>query len=132
MLVSKKDSTLKCCVDYRHLKDLTVRDAYHIFQIEYSLAALRHTQYFSMLDLGTDRHSQWKIRRRRPSLPQSAIQVLRMPFELNNAFQRLMKLCLRDLKQEYLLIYLDNIVFFFSMFEEHLQSGASVEEVRSA
>ena len=46
-----------------------------------------------------------------------------MPFELCNAlamFQRLMQNCLSELHLIYCLIYLDNIIVFFQMVEEHL------------
>lgn len=51
-------------------------------------------------------------------------EFLCMPFGLNNVlatFQRLMDMCLGELDHECILIYLDNVIIFSAMFEEHLQ-----------
>lgn len=124
VLGKRRDGTLQFCVDYRCL---TVRDAYPLPRVKDSSAALGRAQYFSTLDTGRCRF-EWKIRKGRPSSV-GLYEFLQMPFRVNNApatFQQLMELCLGDLKQEWLLIYLDDIIMFSSTFQEHLQKAEQV------
>ncbi len=51
VLVTKKDSSTRFCVDYRKVNDITGKDAYPLPQIDDTLDALRGSQYFSTLDL---------------------------------------------------------------------------------
>jgi hypothetical protein len=47
VLVKKKDGTLKFCVDYRKLNDVTVKDAYPLPRIDDNLDALAGAKWFS-------------------------------------------------------------------------------------
>lgn len=103
---------------YQHLNSLTMR-------CTFLASDRRHARYFSTLDL------TWQV----PTvvvdqektdfiIPMWLYEFLQMLFGLNNAratIQRLMELCLGDLNQECLLIYLDDIIIFWSTFKEHLQ-----------
>lgn len=58
--------------------------------------------------------------------PMGLYEFLQMPLKLNNTpatFQQLMELCLGDVNQECLLIYLDDIIIFLATFKEHLQES---------
>ena len=52
VLVTKKDGGTRFCVDYRCLKDLTVKDAYPLPRID-TLDMLAGKQWFSTLDLAS-------------------------------------------------------------------------------
>ena len=58
MLVRKKDSSLRFCIDYRQLNAVTIQDAYPLPRIDESLEALAGSQYFSILDLLSD---YWQV-----------------------------------------------------------------------
>ena len=47
ILVTKKDGLTRFCVDYRWLNSLTVKDAYPLPRIDYSLRLLGNQQWFS-------------------------------------------------------------------------------------
>ena len=51
VVVRKKDSSIRLCVDYGHLNSLTRRDSFTLPRIEESLPALGGARYFTVLDL---------------------------------------------------------------------------------
>ena len=51
VLVRKKDGTLRCCVDYRLLNNVTTKDSFPLPRIDETLGALSGAQWFSTLDL---------------------------------------------------------------------------------
>ena len=50
-LVRKKDGSVRWCIDYRKLNDVTVKDAYPLPRIDSCLDCLASTKLFSTLDL---------------------------------------------------------------------------------
>ncbi len=51
VLVRKKDGTIRCCVDYRKLNDVTNKDAYPLPRIEDILDALRESLLFLIVKM---------------------------------------------------------------------------------
>jgi len=56
VVVSKKDGSLRFCVDYRKLNSVTRRDAYPLPRIDSCLDALSGAQFFSAFDLRSSYH----------------------------------------------------------------------------
>ena len=128
VIVTKKDGSLRLCVDYRKLNSYSTRDAFPLPRIEEALEALGQAKYFSTLDLTS---GYWQVEvaeqdkhKTAFSTPMGLFEANRMPFGLQNApstFQRLMTCCFGDMNFTHLLIYLDDLIIFSKTFEEHLE-----------
>ncbi|KAL0161439.1 hypothetical protein M9458_045164 [Cirrhinus mrigala] len=128
VVVTKKDGSLRLCIDYRKLNSCSTRDAFPLPRIEEALEALGQAKYFSTLDLTS---GYWQVEvaeqdkhKTAFSTPMGLFEANRMPFGLQNApstFQRLMTSCFGDLNFTHLLIYLDDIIIFSKSFNEHLE-----------
>lgn len=140
VLVKKKDGTLRFCVDYRKLNQVTKKDVYPLPRIDGSLYWLRHARYFSSMDL---KSGYWQIEvDERDSektafiTPDGLFEFKVLPFGLCSApgtFQRMMDTVLSGLKWQTCLVYLDDVIVFSSTFEEHVKLLSSVlRAVRAA
>ena len=127
--MTKKDGSLRLCIDYRKLNSCSTRYAFPLPRIEEALEALGQAKYFSTLDLTS---GYWQVEvaehdrhKTAFSTPMGLFEANRMPFGLQNApstFQRLMTCCFGDLNFTHFLIYLDDLIIFSKSFDEHLQS----------
>lgn len=128
VLVKKKDGTWRFCVDYRRLNAVTHKDAFPLPRIEESLTSLKGAAWYSTLDLAS---GYWQVRvnpedkeKTAFTTPIGLFEFSRMPFGLCNApatFQRLMQKCLGDKVNDFLLIYLDDVIVYSPDFDCHLQ-----------
>ena len=128
VLVWKKDSSLCFCIDFCHLNTCRKKDSYPLPRIQEALESLVGTGHFSCLDL---KSRFWQIKMDEALKQYTAFTVGnlgffecdRMPFGLCNApatFQWLMQNCMGELNLVYCLIYLDDLIVFSQMEEEHL------------
>ena len=133
VLVRKKDGTIRYCIDYRKLNDVTKKDSYPLPRIDDSLDVLGKANYFSTLDLAS---GYWQIQLTDEAKEKSAFstnsglyQFTVMPFGLTNApatFQRLMERVLAGLQWHTCLVYIDDIIIFSETIEEHLKQIQSI------
>lgn len=127
VLVRKKDGSWRFCVDYRKLNAITHKDAFPLPRIEESLTHLKESAWYSTLDLAS---GYWQVEvdpqdqeKTAFTTPVGLFQFERMPFGLCNApatFQRLMQRCLGAQVNDFLLIYLDDIIVYSPCFSSHL------------
>ena len=128
VLVKKSDGTLRFCIDYRQLNNLTVKDSYPLPRIDTCFDALGGARYFSTLDL---RQGYWQVENDPETADKTtfitrkgAFKFKVLPFGLSNApavFQRLMNLVMQGLTWEACLVFLDDIIVLSSTFEQHLE-----------
>ena len=128
VLLWKKGSSLRFCINLRKLSNRTVKDAYSLPCIDETPDSFQGSQWFSSLDL---KSGYWQDKMDEESKPLTAFTVgllgfyecERMPFGLTNTpatFQRLMETCLGDLNLHWCIIYLDDIVIFSKDLASHL------------
>jgi len=133
VLVSKKDGSLRFCIDYRRLNAITKRDVYPLPRIDDALAALEGNIYFSTFDMCAGYH-QCKMH---PDSKEKTAFIVDsglyhwnvMPFGLSNSgatFQRLMDAVFAGLKWKSLLVYIDDVIVFSKSFDSHMKD---LEEV---
>lgn len=124
--VSKKDASLRPCIDYRGLNAITVRNRYPLPLISSAFEPLHGATVFSKLDLRNAYHlvriregDEWKTAF---NTPLGHFEYLVMPFGLTNApavFQALVNDVLRDFLNVFVFVYLDDILIFSRSLEEH-------------
>ena len=116
------------CIDFCHLNACTKKDSYPLPRIQEELESLVGAGHFSCLDL---KSRFWQIKMDEALKQYTTFTVgnlgffkcNRMPFGLCNApatFQWLMQNCMGEVNLIYCLIYLDYLIVFLQMAEEHL------------
>ncbi|KAK9513191.1 hypothetical protein VZT92_026747 [Zoarces viviparus] len=131
--VEKKDKTLRPCIDYRGLNEITVKNRYPLPLIATAFELLQGATIFSKLDLRNAYHlvriregDEWKTAF---NTPKGHYEYLVMPFGLTNApaiFQALVNDVLRDMLDRHVFVYLDDILIFSKNREEHVHHVQSV------
>ena len=129
VLVTKRDGTLRFCVDYCRLNHVTTPDVYPMPRIEDYLDALAGQQYFSTLDLCS---GYWQVAMSPESIEKTAFvthegayEFTVMPLGLCNGpatFQQLMGQVLAGLVPVNCMDYIDDILVIGKTFEEHLHN----------
>ena len=127
VLVRKKDSSIRYCIDYRKVNNVTKKDSFPIPSIEESLTALKDAKFFSTLDLCS---GYWQVELTDKAKEISAFSTGRnlyqfkvLPFGLSNApatFERLMERVLSGLHWHICLIYLDDVIIHSKSVSEHI------------
>jgi hypothetical protein len=60
LFVKKKDGSMRMCIDYQNMNDVTVKNKYPLPRIDDLLDQLRNTKFFSKIDLRSG-YDQMKI-----------------------------------------------------------------------
>ena len=140
VLVRKKDGGLRFCIDL-HKLNKTVKDGYSLPHKEDTLDCLHGAEWFSTLDL---KSGYWQVELEEDAKPLTAFtmgplgfwECECMLFGLTNApatLQRLMESCLGELHLNWCIIYLDDIIVFSRMPEEHIHRlKAVISKLRAA
>uniref|UniRef100_A0A3B3HIF1 Gypsy retrotransposon integrase-like protein 1 n=1 Tax=Oryzias latipes TaxID=8090 RepID=A0A3B3HIF1_ORYLA len=126
--VEKKDKSLRPCIDYRELNQITIKDKYSLPLITSVFDSVQDARIFTKLDLRNAYHlvrvkegDEWKTAF---TTPLGHYEYLVMPFGLTNApavFQRLVNDVLRDFLNRFVFVYLDDILIYSSNQTQHEQ-----------
>uniref|UniRef100_A0A9J7XNI1 ribonuclease H n=1 Tax=Cyprinus carpio carpio TaxID=630221 RepID=A0A9J7XNI1_CYPCA len=117
--VEKKDGSLRPCINYRGLNDITVKNRYPLPLMSSAFELLQGATIFTKLDLCSAYHlvqiregDEWKTAFNTHT---GHFEYLVMPFGLSNSpavFQALVNDVLRDMVDRFVFVYIDDILIF--------------------
>jgi len=140
VLVTKKDGSVRFCVDYRLLNNQTKKDGFPLPLIGQTLEAVAGSQWFSTMDL---KSGYWQVAMHPRDqektafvTPQGLFEFTVMPFGLCNApatFSRLMHGVLGGLGSQRCVLYLDDVTAHGTTFDRALENLVAVfQKLRAA
>ncbi|GBG61686.1 hypothetical protein CBR_g23202 [Chara braunii] len=128
LFARKADGTLRLCIDYLSLNCYTVKNSYPMPRSDELFGRLAGNRFFTKIDLRSGYH---QIRVAAADQPKTAFrsgfghyEFTVMPFGLTNApatFHRAMNDIFRDILEQYVLVYLDDILVYSRTLEDHLR-----------
>ena len=126
--MKKKDGTLRMCIDYRQINKVTVKNKYPLPRIEDLFHQLKGAGVFSKIDL---RSGYYHLRVKDIDVPKTAFRTqyghyefLVMPFGLTNApaaFMDLMNRVFRPYLDQFVVVFIDDILVYSIDEQEHEQ-----------
>jgi hypothetical protein len=140
VLVKKKTGEIRFCIDYRRVNSITKVDAFPLPRIDNLLEKFREAKWFTSVDLAS---GYWQIAMEEKDKEKTAFvcryglyQWNVMPFGLTNApatFQRMMNEIFMEYLDDFMAVYLDDIIIYSKNWEEHLEHIKKVfEKLREA
>jgi RNase H-like domain found in reverse transcriptase/Reverse transcriptase (RNA-dependent DNA polymerase)/Integrase zinc binding domain/Integrase core domain len=128
VLIPKPDGSLRFCIDYRRLNEVTVKDSYPLPRMDDCLDSLGSATIFTTLDANS---GYWQLDVAKDDRDKTTFtshmgtfRFTRMPFGLVNApatFQRSMDVLLAPVLWSKAIVYLDDIIIFSSSMEAHIR-----------
>ena len=128
LFVKKKDGTLRMCIDYQQINKVTVKNKYPLLRIEDLFDQLKGAGVFSKIDL---RSGYYQLRVKEVDVPNTAFRTryghyefLVMPFGLTNApaaFMDLMNRVFRPYLDQFVVVFIDDILVYSRDEQEHEQ-----------
>jgi hypothetical protein len=125
-IIVKKDQTLRMCVDYRSLNEVTIKNKYPLPRIDILFDQLTRARVFSKIDLRSGYH---QIRIRPKDIPKTAFttryglfEYRVMSFRLTNApahFTYLMNSVFMPEFDKFVVVFIDDILIYSKNEEEH-------------
>ena len=128
LFVKKKDGSLRMCINYKTLNNITIKNKYPLPRIDDLFDQLRGAWMFSKIDLRLGYH---QLRIREQDVVKTAFhsrywqhEFLVMPFGLTNAltaFMDLMNQVFRPFLDQFVIVFIDDVLVYSKFEEEHEQ-----------
>jgi transposase InsO family protein len=135
LFVTKKNGSKRLCIDYRALNRVTKTDAYPLPRIQESLDRLGKARIYTSLDATS---GFWQNPVAEPDIPKTAFntrygsyEFTVTPFGLKNcpsAFQRMMDEILHGFLDEFVIVYVDDILIYSEDWSDHIMHVRKVAE----
>ncbi|KAL0194547.1 hypothetical protein M9458_008119 [Cirrhinus mrigala] len=131
--VKKKDGSLRPCIDYRALNEITIKFRYPLPLVPSALEQLRAARIFTKLDLKCAYNliriragDEWKTAF---STTSGHYEYLVMPFGLSNSpsvFQSLINDIFQDMLNKFVIVYIDDILVYSENQQDHINHVRAV------
>ena len=126
LYVKNKDITVRMCMDYRLLNKLSVKNRYPLSRIDDLFDQVKGATIFSKIDLRSGYHQIWikveDIHKTTFRTSYRHYEFVVLPFGLTNApttFMRLMHGIFHPFLDNFVLIFIDDILVYSKNVEEH-------------
>jgi hypothetical protein len=128
LYVRKAYGSLRLCIDYRGLNEVTRKNANPLPRVDDTLDELKDANFYTHLDLDS---GFWQVRVRDQDIHNTAFQTpdglmewVAMLFGLRNApdtFKMMMNGILHDFLHKFVIVYLDDVCIYICTLEKHLK-----------
>ncbi|KAL4295736.1 hypothetical protein GQ457_12G011360 [Hibiscus cannabinus] len=128
LFVKKKDGSMRLCIDYRQLNQVTIKNKYPLPRIEDLFDQLRDASVFSKIDL---RSGYYQMKVKDVDVPKIAFRTryghfefLVMPFGLTNApvaFMDLMNRVFKPYLDKFVVVFIDDILIYSRNKDDHAE-----------
>jgi hypothetical protein len=119
IFVDKKDGSLRMCVDYCQLNDVTIKNKYPLPRIDDLFDQLSGAKVFSKIDLRT---GYYQLKIKKEDIPKTAFttryglyEYTVMSFGLTNApafFMHMMNKLFMDFLDKFVVVFIDDILIY--------------------
>ena len=127
LFVKKKDGSMRLCIDYGELNKRTIKNKYLLPHIEDLFDQPREATVFYKIDLRSGYH---QIKIKEGDVPKTVFRTryglyefVVMSFDLTNAptvFVELMNGVFKDCLDTFVIVFIDDILVYSKMDQEHL------------
>jgi hypothetical protein len=128
LFVTKKDGSMRMCIDYRSLNEVTIKNKYPLPRIDDLFDQLQGAKYFSKIDLRSGYH---QLRIKEADVQKTTFvtryrqyEFTVMPFGLTNApafFMNLMNKVFMEELDKFVIVFIDDILIYSKSHKEHEQ-----------